>query len=158
MRIRQKGYKMKIVPLSEKQRRKIIKLVKPRKNDMNSYQNLNLLTAVYNEDKKTYLTAAYYMSAAIKRTNEQYGDAIYVLLTPLGCFRVSCKQSAGQYKGVFSPLPFLLSSKKILEMIQYYNDSVFERRRLEKEIKKDIVSEEVNFNEWYLDKYYPKNS
>ena len=158
MRIRQKGYKMKIVPLSEKQRRKIIKLVKPRKNDMNSYQNLNLLTAVYDEDKKTYLTAAYYMSAAIKRTDEQYSDALYVLLTPLGCFRVSCKESAGQYTGVFSPLPFLLSSKKILEMIQYYNDNFSERRRLGKEIKKDIVSEDVDFTEWYLDKYWSENS
>ena len=158
MRIRQKGYKMKIVPLSEKQRRKIIKLVKPRKNDMNSYQNLNLLTAVYDEDKKTYLTAAYYMSAAIKRTDERYNDIQYVLLTPLGCFRVSCKESAGKYTSVFSPLPLLLSSRKITEMIQYYNDNFSERRRLGKEIKKDIVSEDVDFTEWYLDKYWSENS
>lgn len=158
MRIRQKGYKMKIVPLSEKQRRKIIKLVKPRKNDMNSYQNLNLLTAVYDEDKKTYLTATYYMSAAIKRTDERYNDIQYVLLTPLGCFSVSCKESAGKYTSVFSPLPLLLSSRKITEMIQYYNNNFSERRRLEKEIKKDIVSEDVDFTEWYLDKYWSENS
>ena len=40
---------MKIVLLNDKQRNSIIKMAKPTANDYFSYQNLNLLTAVYNE-------------------------------------------------------------------------------------------------------------
>lgn len=43
---------MKIVQLNEKQRKAIVKLVKPERKDLYSYQNLNLSSAVYDEEKK----------------------------------------------------------------------------------------------------------
>ena len=43
---------MKTVLLNDKQRKKIVNLVKPKESDYYSYQNLNLLTAVHDEDKK----------------------------------------------------------------------------------------------------------
>ena len=51
---------MKTVLLNDKQRKKIVKLVKTKQSDYYSYQNLNILTAVYDEDKKIYLTLAYF--------------------------------------------------------------------------------------------------
>lgn len=50
------------VLLNDNQRKKIVDLVKPKENDYYSYQNLNLLTAVYDENTKIYLTLAYYLS------------------------------------------------------------------------------------------------
>lgn len=43
---------MKVIALNDRQRKKIVKLVKPQRKDLYSYQNLNLLTAVY-DDKNT---------------------------------------------------------------------------------------------------------
>lgn len=147
---------MKIVPLSDKQRRKIIQLVKPQRKDLYSYQNLNLLTAVYDENKGLYLTETYYLSAAIQRTDERYGTHQYALLTPLGCFQVCCKEDAGTYTPVFSPLPILLPGTRILEMIRYYQNSFSERFRLKKELQKGMELEDVGFTEWYLREHYWK--
>ena len=69
---------MKTVLLNDKQRKKIVNLVRPKENDYYSYQNLNLLTAVFDEDTKIYLTLAYYLSSSIKRTDEHYDDYTYV--------------------------------------------------------------------------------
>lgn len=141
---------MTIVPLSERQRRRIIRLVKPQKKDLYSYRNLNLLTAVWDEEKNVYLTAAYFLSESIRRTGEQYNEYVYILITALGCFHVRCRKAAGKYTGISSPLPFLLSGRKLLEMIQYYDDSFPERFRLEKEIKGSMVPAGMGFTEWYL--------
>lgn len=43
---------MKVIALNDRQCKKIVKLVKPQRKDLYSYQNLNLLTAVY-DDKNT---------------------------------------------------------------------------------------------------------
>lgn len=145
---------MKIVLLDDKQRKKIVNLIKPKENDYYSYQNLNLLTAVYDENTKMYLTLAYYLSSSIKRTDEHYDDYSYVLLTPLGNYFVSCKEEAGNYKGIFSPLPILISNKKILEMIQYYRNSFSERFHMKKEAEKEMDLGGKGFTEWYLEKNY----
>lgn len=42
---------MKVIRLNDKQRKKIVRLVKPQKNEYYSYQNLSLFTAVYDEKK-----------------------------------------------------------------------------------------------------------
>lgn len=145
---------MRIVILNDKQRKKIVNLVKPRENDYLSYQNLNLLTAVYDEDKKICLTLAYYLSSSIKRMDEHYDDYSYVLLTPMGNYFVGCKGKAGTYSGIFSPLPIIIPSKKIREMIQYYEHSFSERFNMKKEVEKDLDLEGKGFTEWYLKKYY----
>lgn len=145
---------MKTVLLNDKQRKKIVNLVKPKENDYYSYQNLNLLTAVYDEDTKIYLTLAYYLSSSIKRTDEHYDDYSYVLLTPIGNYFVGCKEEAGNYTGIFSPLPMLISNKKILKMIQYYEHSFSERFNMKKEAEKDLDLGGKGFTEWYLEKNY----
>lgn len=146
---------MKVVALNDKQRQKIVKLVKPQR-DLYSYQNLNLLTAVYDENKRLYLTETYCLSAAIQRTDERFDTHQYALLTPLGCFQVSCKKAGGSYKGVSSPLPILLSGRAVLELIQYYNNSISERLQLKKELQNGMELGDMGFTEWYLTQYYWK--
>lgn len=145
---------MKIVQLNEKQRKAIVKLVKPERKDFCSYQNLNLLSAVYDEDKRIYLTLAYYLSSSIKRTDEHYDEYSYVLLTPFGNYYVGCREENGEYSGIFSPLPLFLSNKRIFEMIQYYRNNFTERRSIEKEAVKEINVEGKEFTEWYLENNY----
>ena len=148
---------MKVIALNDRQRKKIVKLVKPQRKDLYSHQNLNLLTAVYDDNKRIYLTETYYLSAAIQRTDEQYGAHQYVLLTPLGCFQVGCKEDVGVYKGFSSPLPILLSNRAVLGLIQYYQDSFSERFRLKKELLSGTELGGMDFTEWYLTQHYWKH-
>lgn len=145
---------MKTVLLDDKQRNKIIRAVKPEANDYFSYQNLNLLTAVYDEEKNIYLTLSRFMSSAITRTGDNRDEYCFVLLTTVGCFTVSCYERAEEYSGVYSPLPLLITNNKILEMIKYYRESFSERRALQKEAEKDIDTGNKSFTEWYLEQYY----
>lgn len=145
---------MKTVLLNDKQRKKIVNLVRPKENDYYSYQNLNLLTAVFDEDTKIYLTLAYHLSSSVKRTDEHYDDCTYVMLTPMGNYLIECKEEAGNYKFNFSLLSVFISNKKILELIEYYSHSFSERFRMEKEAKKEMGLEGKRFTEWYLEKYY----
>ncbi|MBP0957155.1 MAG: hypothetical protein J5997_07300 [Oscillospiraceae bacterium] len=143
---------MKIILLNDKQRKAIINMVKPSAGDYFSYQNLNLLTAVYYDEKRVCLTITRYMSSAITRMGNHCDEYSFALLTSLGCFSVSCTESAGKYSGIFSPLPLFISGEKIAEMIQYYHDSFSQRRALEKEAVKDIDTGGSGFTEWYLEK------
>lgn len=145
---------MKTVLLNEKQRKKIVALVKPEKKNFYSYQNLNLLTAVLDEEKKLYLTLAYYLSASIKRTDDHSDDYTYVLLTPLGSYFVGCREEAGKYKGIFSPLPILISKKEIQELIQYYHHSFSERFPMQMEAEQELDLGGKGFTEWYLESHY----
>ena len=145
---------MKIVLLDDKQRKKIVKLVNPQEKDYFSYQNLNLLTAVYDEDTKIYLTLVYYLSSSITRMDDHYDDYSYVMLTPMGNHFVGCKQRAGEYTGIYSPLPLLISKNKILEMIQYYQHSFSERYSMKKEVEEKMDLGGKGFTEWYLEKYH----
>ena len=96
------------------------------------------------------------LSAAIQRTDEQYGTHQYALLTPLGCFQIGCKEDAGNYIGVSTPLPILLPSRAVLELIRYYDDSFSERHRLKKELLTGMELGGMGFTEWYLRKHYWK--
>ena len=142
---------MQIILLNDKQRKAIINMVRPSARDYFSYQNLNLLTAVYDEEKKVCLTVTRYMSSAITRMDSHYDEYSYALLTPMGCFSVSCTECAGKYSNIFSPLPLFISGKRIAEMIAFYNNSFSERRALEKEAVKDIDTGNSSFTEWYLE-------
>ncbi|MCI7349448.1 MAG: hypothetical protein MSH60_01685 [Ruminococcus sp.] len=145
---------MKIILLNDKQRKAIINMVKPTERDYFSYQNLNLLTAVYDEEKKVCLTVTRFMSSAITRMDSHYDEYSYALLTPLGCFSVSCTESAGKYSNIFSPLPLFISGQKIAEMIAYYNDNRSQRRDLANEAVKDTDTNIYSYTEWYLKKHY----
>ena len=150
-----KGENMKIVRLNDKQRNSIIKMVKPKASDFYSYQNLDLLTAAY--DEKYYLTRTSFMSSAIARTDSRSNEYSYALLTPLGCFSVSCVESAGKYSGIFSPLPVIISSDRIKKLIEFYENSVSERRAIAREAKSEIDAENKSFTEWCLEKSFEKN-
>ncbi|WP_432650205.1 hypothetical protein [Huintestinicola sp.] len=143
---------MKVILLNDKQRKAIINMARPSAGDYYSYQNLNLLTAVYDEEKNVCLTVTRYMSSAITRMGSHCDEYSFALLTPLGCFSVSCTEAAGKYSDIFSPLPLFISGKKIAEMIEYYHDSFSQRRALEKEALKDIDTGGSGFTEWYLQK------
>lgn len=145
---------MKVTALNEQQRKKIVKSVRPKRDDLYSYQNLNLLTAVCDENKIIYLTEIYYLSAAIQRTDEQYGTHKYVLLTPIGCFQVKCKEDAGNNIVYSTPLPILLPKGTVSEMIQYYQNSFSERFQLKKHLISDSDFRGMDFTEWYLTHYY----
>lgn len=145
---------MKAVLLDDRQRKKIVNMVKPSEKDFFSYQNLNLLTAVYDEEKNLYLTCTYYMSSSIMRTGDNYNEYSFALLTPLGCFSVSCTERSGKCFNVFSPLPLLISNAKLKEMVIFYHESFSERRALKKEAQKDIDTGDMSFTEWYLSKNY----
>lgn len=145
---------MKIILLNDVQRNKIIKYVKPSKNDYYSYQNLDLLTAVSDDAGKYILTMSYYLSSSIRRMDDNYDECKYVLLTGLGCFSVSCIEAGGKYSGVFSPLPILISNNDILKMIRYYSDGFSERRALQRKAKSEIDTGNKGFTEWYLENYY----
>lgn len=147
---------MKAILLNDKQRKAIINTVRPTANDYFSYQNLDLLTAVYDEEKHICLTRTGYMSSAITRMGNNCDEYSFALLTTLGCFSVSCTESAGKYSEIFSPMPLLISGKKISEMIKYYHDSFSERRALGKEAVKDLDTGNSGFTEWYLEKNYFK--
>ena len=145
---------MKLVLLNDKQRDKIIRAVKPVESDYFSYQNLKLLTAIYDEETNIYLTLSRFMSSAIARTDDNCDVYTFVLLTPIGCFTVSCNERAGEYSRVLSPIPLLISGKRIQEMIGTYSESFSERRALEKEAKNRLDLGNKSFTEWYLEKYY----
>lgn len=143
---------MKIIALNDAQRNKIVKLVKPDKKSLYSWQNLDLLTAVSDDSGKYVLTMAYYLSASIRRTDDIDDEYKFVLLTKLGGFMVSGRENAGKYSGFFSPLPFLISNKKLKEMIEFYFSCVSERRSLRKQLLSEMNFEGNDFTEWFWEK------
>lgn len=145
---------MKVTALNEQQRKKIVKSVNPKRDDPYSYQNLNLLTAVRDENKRFYLTEIYYLSAAIQRTDEQYSTHKYALLTPWGCFQVKCKEDAGNNIVYPTPLSILLPRGTLSEMIQYYQNSFSERFQFKKYLISGLDFQDMDFTEWYLTHFY----
>lgn len=73
------------------------------------------------------------------------------MLTPKGDYFVGCTRKPGEYSGIFSPLPELISSEKILEMMLYYSKSYMERYDMGAEVTKDIELGGKGFTEWYLE-------
>lgn len=142
---------MELIQLNNRQRNEIIKMTKPSKRDYFSYQNMNLLSAVYDEEKHIYLTMTGYMSSAITRMDSPYNEYSFALLTALGCFSVSCTERSGKYSGVFSPLPLVIPGSKILEMIEFYGNSYSQRREMEKEARVNFDTGDLNFTTWYLE-------
>lgn len=141
---------MKVILLNDKQRMKIINAAKPTKKDFFSYQNLNLLTAVYDE-KNTYLTLARYMSSAITRTGDNSDEYTYALLTPLGCSTFLCIERSGEIVGLTYPLPFFLSKSKVEEMIKFYRESFSEHRSLQKSALSTMDLDGKTFTDWFLE-------
>lgn len=118
---------MKIVKLTDAQRRKIVRAVKPSLEDIYSYQNLNLVSAVYNEEYGFYLTMTYYLSQTISRCND-YDEYRFILLFKVGSAVIHIKnKDCSVSRGV------LWIPKSVLQdAIKYYEDSFTERREIER--------------------------
>lgn len=118
---------MKIVKLTDAQRRRIVRAVKPSLEDVYSYQNLNLVSAVYNEKYDFYLTMTYYLSQTISCCNDcdEYG---FILLFRIGSVVVHIKnKDCSVSKGIL-----WIPKSAIQDAINYYNDSYTERREIER--------------------------
>ena len=66
--------KMKWILLNDELRQRIIKKVKPQNDDYFSYQNLNLLTGVLDEESGVILTKTYALSEGLKRCGNDFDD------------------------------------------------------------------------------------
>lgn len=130
---------MKAIILNETQRQRIVRMVKPKKRDTLSYMNLNLITAVCDECSGNVLTLIYFLSESIRRSGDPLNEHIFVLLTEHDSFPIKCEEyyySAGKAEkwDIENPCPLIVSDQKLLEMIQYYESSIFERREMEKNL------------------------
>lgn len=147
---------MKIIILDDEQRKRIVNVVKPSKRDSFSYQNLDLLTAVLDEQTGNILTRTYFLSSAIRRTDETYDEYRFVLLTDKGDFIIPCCNTRGVYAGIRSPFPMQVSNGTVHEMIEYYEKSFSERWDMSVTEEKKMSLGNKTFTEWYLEKELPE--
>lgn len=148
---------MRFVLLNDVQRKEIIDVVKPSRDDRFSYSNLNLLTAVYDGETESYLTLAYFLPEFIKRSNDTdpYDEYKFVLLTPdtIHLLFVGRNYGARVFKDIKSPCPAVVSDRKLLDMLSYYRCHSAQRDELihslaERDNKP--VSDYYGFTEKYL--------
>lgn len=151
---------MKAILLNEMQRQRIVQMVKPKKIDTMSYMNLDLVTAVCDEESGNILTLIYCLSESIRRSDDPFDEYKFVLLTENDSFSIYCKQyfyrvyAAGKAKEWYieNPCPLIVSDQKLLEMIKYYESSFFERREMAKKLLGAYYDKQ--FIEQYLTENY----
>lgn len=116
---------MKWVMLNDKQRKRIIRNVRPQKDNFYSYQNLNLLTGVYDEESGVILTKTYALSEGLKRCGDAYDDAAYIILTKHLSFSFNCGEyfAGERFRNIKSPCPIAISDSRLLEMLNFYNEN-----------------------------------
>lgn len=152
---------MRWVLLDEKTRRRIIRKAAPQKDDFYTYQNLNLLTGVYDEESGVILTKTYYLSEGLKRCGDAYDSAAYIILTKHLSFMLRCGEyfDGEMFRNIKSPCPVKLSDSRLLEMLNFYNENASERVALAKQA---FETEEYSgytrygFTEQYLERNYFK--
>ena len=146
---------MKVILLNDDQRKRIIEKVQPSLRNMYSYQNLDLLTAVLNEKTGNILTLTYYLSAAIKRTDETNNDYRFILLTDKGDVTVSWYEGENVYVENSSPISKQISTEEVKELIAFYENRFSERWDMRMMEEKKLGLKEKKFTEWYLEKELP---
>lgn len=140
---------MKPVLLEESQRKKLLKASGASLDSIYSYQNLNLLTAVYDEGKKFYLTCLYFLSTSISQGEED--EYRFALISSLGTVHtLSCTRKGGEYMGIHSLIPGI-SGEDVLRAVRAYDDSIFQRREMEKAEKKRLGADGSYFAKWYME-------
>lgn len=80
---------LKTVLIDESMRRRIVEFVQPTQRDYFSYQNLNLLTAIYDDVHDFYLVQTYFLSECIKRCGDDFDDVRYAVIMKDNIFSVS---------------------------------------------------------------------
>lgn len=154
-----KGLKMKCILLSEELRKRIVHKVKPKRSSFTSFQYLNLLSGVTDEEKSITLTRIYFMSEAIRKSGDAYDEAGFIVLAPEKSFSVFFREyyHGERYRHIKSPCPELISDSELLEMIKYYNSTFSERAKIEKqseEYQKAYLSFYRNYTDMYLNQEY----
>lgn len=119
-------------------------------------QNLDLLTAVYNEEKDYYFTLVYFMSDCIKRCDEP-DDYTYVVVKgskiyPI--YRKEGRQMGKMVDNVFASYCPIVSEEEAWQLIKFYVDNSYDRRHTLK--AKDDNGQEMN-NYDLLAYYFPKD-
>lgn len=148
---------MKPAALSDKQRNRIIRHIRPEKDDYFSYQNLNLLTGVEDEETGKVLTCVYYLSTSISRMPGSNDEYHYILLGKLGAYVFPCSKIPGHEMKVKSPFPAIISDEKLEEMVRYYENSYSERRELGEKVAEKAGVSRYAFTSWYLETYFWKH-
>lgn len=154
---------MKWILIDDKTRMRIIRKAAPQKDDFYSYQNLNLLTGVYDEQSGVILTKTYYLCEGIKRTGDCYNDAAFIILTGYSSFIIRCAEytDGEKYRNIKSPCPMKLSDSRLKEMLNYYNDNYSEESELKRKAFEQAEYAQYSrygFTEQYLERnYFGKN-
>ncbi|MCQ2465603.1 MAG: hypothetical protein MJ095_08480 [Oscillospiraceae bacterium] len=150
---------MKCTLLTDENRKRIVQKVKPDKNRFSSFQYLNLLSGVTDEESGIILTRIYFKNEAAGKNGERYDDAGFIILGKEKCFSVFIREyyHGERYRYIKSPCPELISDEELLNMIMYYNSTFSERARIEKqseEYQKAYTSFYRNFTDMYLNQGY----
>lgn len=150
MRPQRKRVPMKIVILTDSQRKMLIRNLRPSLDDPFSYQNLNLLTAVYDPEKKFYLTGASFLSGAIRRDGDPADQHCFAVWKHWYCHKFFCKQLQGEYIPQNTiPIPGI-SEEDILSAIAFYDDEYLARKELGKKEAGKYGVGYYGFAKWYL--------
>lgn len=152
---------MRWIMLDDKLRKRIVRKAAPTKDNFYTYQNLNLLTGVYDEESGVILTKTYYLSEGLKRCGDAYDSAAYIILTKHLSFMLRCGEyfDGEMFRNIKSPCPVKLSDSRLLEMLNFYNENASERVTLAKQA---FETEEYSgytrygFTEQYLERNYFK--
>lgn len=150
---------MKWILLDDTLRKRIIKKVQPQKEDFISYQNLNLLTGVLDEESGVILTKAYALSEGLKRCGDDFDDAAYIILTKHLSFLLKCGEyfPGERFRNIKSPCPIAISDSLLLEMLNFYADNW----KVGYELKKQAFEngEYAQYGRWYnfTEQYLNKN-
>lgn len=150
---------MKCTLLSDESRKRIVRKVKPKRSSFTSFQYLNLLSGVTDEETGIILTRIFFMSESMRKSGEAFDEAGFIVLGREKSFSVFIKEyyHGERYRHLKSPCPEMISDSRLLEMIKYYNSTYSERARLEKqseEYQKAYLSFYRNFTDMYLNQNY----
>lgn len=143
---------LKLVVQSKDVRRLIVDYARTISNK----QNLDLLTAVYNEEKDYYFTLVYFMSDCVKRCDEP-DDYTYVVIKGAKIYPIYRK--AGRQMGkivdnVFASYCPIVSEEEAWQLIKCYVDNSYDRRHTLRST--DDNGQEMDNND-LLAYYFPKD-
>lgn len=144
---------MKAILLNNEQRNRIISVAQPRKYDSLSRQNLNLMTAVMDEETGYILTLTFYLSCSISRVDNT-DEYTYILLTDEGDFLIPCNTRISSCEGSDSLLQEKKTKESIDEMIDFYKETYQVRSDMKNKELEKVDLGGRNFTDWYLETYY----
>lgn len=143
---------LKTVLMDEPMRRRIVEFLQPAQQDFYSYQNLDLLTAVYDDVHDFYLVLSYFLSEGIKRCGDDFDDVRYVVITKNAVFSVS---GARYHKGGVSlAVQDQVIRKGLLQLAALYHDENYQERSTLTAPLKAQGTKTHRFTEDYLKEHF----